>query len=444
MTKNKKTTAARVKKPKNRVLRGSGDYQLDNYKQVVDAVRNIDKRVTSLDARPKVSDLAGKAARKLGAMVPIPGAGDLMGDAASGLAKYFGFGDYQIQQNSIMQGMAASHDGANTITQFSSHKRGLRIADREYIGDVFSGTVTSGSSIFSNVSYHINPGDSVCFPWLSTIAQNYEEWEPHGIVFEFRTTSSTYNGTSQALGTVIAATDYNANDATFANKIQMEQSDFANSGAACANLIHGVECAEGERPTKVLYVRQTPFAAASTDPRFTDLGNFQLATQGMSTAGVNLGELWISYDITLYKKATNFPKTYTSIFSTTGLNNANMFGTTPYAKSTGSLGCTFSANAITFPVGVTTGRYLIIINVVAASCTLSSLTGTTTGCTVVRQMSSNPAGTSAVTNIEVDIATNSLTPAVVDFTNTFAATTPTSTICCITPVSRTFDLAVNS
>jgi hypothetical protein len=422
------------------VIKGSGDYQLDNYKQVVDAVRNIDKRVTSLDARPKVSDLAGKAARKLGAMVPIPGAGDLMGDAASGLAKYFGFGDYEIQSNSIMQGMmSSSHDGANPNTQFASHKRGLRIADREYIGDVFAGTVASGSTAFSLQSYHINPGDTTVFPWLSTLAQNYEEWEPHGIVFEFRSTSSSYNGTSQALGTVICATDYNSNDAVFSNKIQMEQSDFANSGAACANIIHGIECAEGERPTKVLYVRQTPFSLAPTDTRFSDLGTFQLATQGMSATGVNLGELWVSYDITLYKKATNPPKNYSAMSTVTGIDTSHFFGTVA-SKSSGSLGATFSGNVITLPVGVRSGRYLVILTCAASAIALTGVP-VLTGCTLIRDTPSS-GGTFSTKMCEIDVNTNGLTPATFDMTG-WSGTSITSTSGCIVAMTPTFDYLGN-
>jgi hypothetical protein len=274
---------------------------------------------------------------------------------------------------------------------------------------------------------------------LSTLAHNYEEWEPHGIVFEFRTTSSTFNGTSQALGTIIAATDYNPNDPVFTTKIEMEQSDFANSGPSCANLIHGIECAEGERPTKVLYVRQEPFSVAAADPRFTDLGNFQLATQGMSVTGVNLGELWVSYDITLYKKALNPPKNFNAFTVTSGLDNSHLFGTS-FAKFTGSLGCTFSGNTITFPVGITTGRYLIWLQVIATSCALNGVP-TLTGATLVRQVSTAPAGTNCTTMCEIDITTNSVTSAT--FTLAWSATSATSVIGWVMAVNPTFDLAGN-
>jgi hypothetical protein len=437
----KKNPKKKTLKPRIRKILGSGDYTLDTPKNVVDAIRNIDKRINKLDERPKVSDIAGSAARKLGSMVPIPGAGDLMADAASGLAKYFGFGDYELEANTIMKGMAeASLSGAADITQFSSHKRGLRIADREYIGDVFAGTVASGSTAFSLSQYHINPGDSTTFPWLSIIAQNYEEWEPHGMVFEFKSTSSTFNGSSQALGTVFCSTDYNPNDPVFANKIQMEQADFSNSGSACNNLIHGIECAVGERSSKVLYVRNTPFSAATKDPRFTDLGNFQIATQGMSVTGVNLGELWVSYDITLYKKALN-PSTAFNSASNATITTAALFGTGAPIRQNGTLCVTVSGNVMTLPVGIVSGRYLLWMQVIATTSNLGAGVPVIIGGQLVRQNSSS-AGVVAMGMVEFDVKTNSIAPCTVDMTG-WTSTAPTNVLWSIIPVPPTYDYAGN-
>jgi hypothetical protein len=60
------------------------------------------------------------------------------------------------------------------------------------------------------------------FPWLSTIASAFEEWEPLGIVYEFVSTSAAYGGgANQALGAVAMVTDYDALDSAFTNMINL-------------------------------------------------------------------------------------------------------------------------------------------------------------------------------------------------------------------------------
>lgn len=184
---------------------------------------------------------------------------------------------------------------------FRDGKRGVRVVEREYLGDIRSGTLAGGSTVFTNQSFVINPGLSTSFPWLSKIARQFDQWEPHGIVFEFRSTSSEFNGTTQALGTIILATDYDVIDSPYPNKVVAENSDYAMSVKASDCAIHGIECLPSERPTPILFTRTAGLPAA-TDARLYDLGNFQLCTQGMSAADVTLGELWVSYDITFYKK----------------------------------------------------------------------------------------------------------------------------------------------
>jgi len=130
------------------------------------------------------------------------------------------------------------------------------------------------------------------------MANLYDQWEPNGIVFEYVSTSSEYNGSSQALGAVIMATDYDSYDPVYGSKQAMENADYACSTKPANGLLHGIECDPNERPTPLLYTSTVNGAPLTS----TNLAVFQVATQGCSTAGVTLGELWVSYDITFYKK----------------------------------------------------------------------------------------------------------------------------------------------
>jgi len=275
-------------------IRGKGDY-LEDDRQVL---QNVLSKVNAIDSRiPNTAGLAKRAGGMLGGLIGQGHLGEMAGGA---LGKLFGLGDYTLKTNSLMS--VGKVDG-NTVPVFSKDgKRGIRVVEREYLGDVFSGALSGAATVFNNAVYPLNPSNASTFPWLSKIAVQFDQWEPNGIVFEFVSTSSEFNGTSQALGAVIAATDYNSTDAPYVSKQEMENADYANSTKAAMSLAHGIECDPNERITKLLYTGPTP---TNDNINLYNLGNFQIATQGMSVAGVNLGELWVSYDISFFKKQLN-------------------------------------------------------------------------------------------------------------------------------------------
>jgi len=131
---------------------------------------------------------------------------------------------------------------------------------------------------------------------------NYEEFEFDGLLFYFKSTSATAVGsTNTALGTLIMATDYDVIDTSYTNKQQMEISDFAVSGVPCQNYIHCVECDGSENVMNKMFVNSANLIdQLPDDPRFSALGNFQLATVGVQAASV-IGELWVTYDVKLRK-----------------------------------------------------------------------------------------------------------------------------------------------
>jgi len=283
---------------------------------------------------PKVSRAASTVGRTLGNFL---GQGDLGALAGESLAKLFGHGDYKVKGNTLMGQLTGP-----TLPTFASDRRGTRIIEREYLGDIVSGTLVNNSSVFTNSSYPLNPTNSKTFPWLSQIATLFDQWEPNGIVLEYVATSSEYNGTSQALWTVIMATDYDGFDPLYPTKIIMENSDYACSTKPSTNLVHGVECDRRERPTPILY---TSTIYAGLPVTSSTLGNFQLATSGCSTANVTLGELWISYDITFYKKQifSNPPIASLPFLSATG-THASGVGFWASAVVSASLQITITQN----------------------------------------------------------------------------------------------------
>jgi hypothetical protein len=235
------------------------------------------------------SDAGAIVGSRLGTMFNAPylkGVGKWLG---SGVGSIFGSGDYTIMgsqpnYNVLMNG--------NQIPQFKTSNATNIICHREYLGDI------TGTAGFSNNVYPLNPGVSTTFPWLSSIAENYQQYRIHGLIFEFRPLITDFV-TGGAPGVVVMATNYNADAIPYNTKQEMENSEYAVSVKPTMSLMHGVECAGGQTVLSQLYVR-TGSPAANLDLKFTDLGNFQLATQA-NPPGANLGELWVSYCVEFFK-----------------------------------------------------------------------------------------------------------------------------------------------
>lgn len=200
-----------------------------------------------------------------------------------------GHGAYQYVAGSLGTGSVSGASFANG----PAHVVYKRV---EFVQDVISSTG------FSIQDFSINPGNDDLFPWLATNAQNFDEWELGGLVVTYRPTcGSAFASANNAMGTVILATRYNALAPSFTSKQQMENYEFANSGKPDQQITHCVEAKRGENPLKTLYVRPNDLNVANSDRRLYDLGIFSLATVGMQTAGVTIGELRVAYHIILKK-----------------------------------------------------------------------------------------------------------------------------------------------
>lgn len=224
------------------------------------------------------------------------GVGGLIGAGLGFIGgKITGTGDYVMSKYPVSNNNLVN---VGEVPQFVNNGMGTVICHREYIGDVITSSNAGG---FFNQNLAINPGLTASFPWLAVVAQNFEEYVVHGMVYEFKSTSAdSLNSTNTALGTVIMATQYNSVNGLFTNKQQMENYEFAQSAKPSISQIHAVECARKRTPVTEMFVRSGPVPAGQ-DPRWSDLGIFQIATVGFPAASVNIGELWCSYCIELLK-----------------------------------------------------------------------------------------------------------------------------------------------
>lgn len=299
-----------------------------------------------------------------------PSVGAQLGDfAQSWLSKITGLGEYKIQGNSLLHG--------SQVPAMHSAKDGFRIRHREYIGDI------SSSIAFANSSYEVNPGLDETFPWLSSIAQNFEEYSIEGMIVEFKSTSAdALNSTNTALGTIVICAEYNVHQAAYVNKQQMENSLFCVSGKPSESLIMPIECDPKQNPFKIQYVR-TGDVPSGQDKRLYDLCNFQVASVGSQAAAV-VGELWVSYDIVLRKPQLSSglglaldtlhyslvaPVVTTAYF---GTSRSELFD---------SYGASFSGTVLTLPAG-NSGKHQLVYTVSGDSTAVVNPTFTYTNATL--------------------------------------------------------------
>lgn len=345
-------------------------------KGLLNKIKEIQKKVKKIDntIEHPAKSLGGYVGKRFGHQKR----GEQLG---SFLGKITGTGDYNISGQRL---------SSTSIPTFHPNKRGVRVVHREYLGDI---RASSTPGAFQVTSYALNPGLFQTFPWLSGFAQQFDQWKPNGIVAFVKTLSSNYSGTT-SLGTVILATDYDVKDAPYASKIEMENSEFAVSCNASQSIAHAIECKKSER-ANIYYVRSGSIAA-DDNQRFFDLGNLQVATSGC-VADQLIGELWISFDITLYKPqifgslgrnilaATlkNTAPTTGAPFKTTALTlTSATMPVYPFNVSQPSNGVSFTDDTITFPPSMFGRTFLIEYMVLGTAAVVGAYEHVTSNCTV--------------------------------------------------------------
>lgn len=230
------------------------------------------------------------------ASAKLPGFGNVSGSLEGGFSKgtLRGLGAYDI--SSLNHNVLIKPDlpeVRNTVYV----EGGTIIRHREYLGTI---TTASSANTFNIQSYPLNPAQSSTFPWLSTIAQNYEEYKPNGLMFEFRSTASDAiaSSTNLALGQVMLCTQYDPTDPDFSSDIEMLNYSWAQSGKVSDTVRHYIECDPKQSPLSHLYTRA---GGLETDLRFTDFGKFSIATNGLQGTSIQVGQLWVTYEFIMYK-----------------------------------------------------------------------------------------------------------------------------------------------
>lgn len=199
------------------------------------------------------------------------------------------------------------------IPRFSmSNTDGLTIKHKE-----LSFPVTNSSATYNCIGRQCNPGVSISFPWLSSIAGSFEQYNIRNMTLEW---NSRLSGTEPGSIMLAAVPDaYNANP--------VDQTAFMS--------IQGAFIGSVTSPAKInitprlvnrqLYTRTTRIE--DVDLKTYDAGRYLVGAEGVTATGT-IGTISIGYDIILHnaKENTDASQAITA-YATAGLSANNIFGT---------------------------------------------------------------------------------------------------------------------
>nr|UOF78169.1 capsid protein [Cressdnaviricota sp.] len=249
--------------------------------------------------------LGGAAGRAIGSRVGL-------GDAGAAIGSHYGdIGSTWLQNKITGRGAYSTNNLINTkrharrVSSTMDESGAVVISHREYIQDLVTSSTLPAGAFQTLFFCAINPGLALMFPWLSQMAQFFEEYELIQLIFEYK--SMVTEGNNTASGTVIAATQYNPTNAAFLSKQNMENYEHANSVKVTENFIHGVECDPAKNGGNAIeYIRTSTNIPTGQDPKTFDLGVFQIAANGCPQ-NFALGELWVQYKVKLRKAKVTLP-----------------------------------------------------------------------------------------------------------------------------------------
>jgi hypothetical protein len=174
------------------------------------------------------------------------------------------------------------------ITQYA-RGNGVRVRFRELITPSV-GTTSNQFSVTN--TFYLNPGLRDSFPWLSTLAQNFDQYMVHSLQIDY------VNSAAATLsGFIYMVYDYDVDDGVPTTAQEM------------MNQLGAVSCPLWQ-PVSMKCV---PKAAMSLGPRrfirtvmtdrelvTTDVAKLHMGfAAGSGATGVTLGQVWVSYDISL-------------------------------------------------------------------------------------------------------------------------------------------------
>lgn len=240
----------------------------------------------------------------------------------------------------------------------------ILVSHTEYVQDI------SSSVAFTNLNWQINPSSMQLFPFLSNLANSYQQYNFSKLQFILKTTSSNaLNSTNTALGTIIMSHQEDSLVAPPASKVEAEALRGAVSAPPSKSQV--LYCDVRDRSN----VFGTRYTLSGNNPSGSDLrlynaGQLNISSVGSQASAV-VAELWVSYTVKLTEcrlsaslAFNNNTALYTGATPASSVNT-NLFvsSTNMVANSQNQMSVTFdSSNTIRFP-SLNVGSYLFAMSI---------------------------------------------------------------------------------
>jgi len=220
----------------------------------------------------------------------------------------------------VSEGKVLRHFGEPNIRPLGNAGDTI-VIHREYISDLLASATAGAFSVFG---IPINPGNASMFPWLSSIARNFESYVFKSLKFYFETSAPT-----STPGTVLMAVDYDVLDSLPSSKRDLMSYRDAMRSPAWESTTLGCR-AEDLHKRKTYYVNEinsigSNFIEPTTaqDLRLDDVGELLIASSN-STASSALGEIYVEYEIEL-KTPEYSANDVSGLFSWARFNTSSAF-----------------------------------------------------------------------------------------------------------------------
>jgi len=192
-------------------------------------------------------------------------------------------------RKSVMAPVAIARSTKAFASPFS--KRAVQVINnRELIATV------NGSVAFAISTFHVNPGNITTFPWLSTVAAQYEHYRFRALRFKFVTRAP-----SSATGSVILSPQYRVNEGTPSTETQVSNTQDAVEGVVWNDLDCPMDVKSMFELGARKMIRSSP--AFGGDPNLYDAANFFIAVLGQADTTA-IGKLWVEYSVELFVPQT--------------------------------------------------------------------------------------------------------------------------------------------
>lgn len=196
------------------------------------------------------------------------------------------------QEPKISVPKGATQQSMTLSPKFKFGNKSVRIEHRELCQTV---TTNSSDDFVVAFALPLNPGQSTTFNWLSTQAIGWEQYKFHKLRFRYLTRVSTTNS-----GSVMLIPDYDAADSAPTSEFVASSYEDCREDVIWKDIV----CVLDPKGLSGMYDRHfNRFGALdpNLDIKTYDVGRLFVAHIGTGSAPVQIGKLWVEYDVEFFK-----------------------------------------------------------------------------------------------------------------------------------------------